>query len=114
MYLGRVVESGPTAEIWAAPAHPYTKALIASAPIANPRAARQRRMRSLDGELPSPLNPPPGCAFSTRCPFVAERCRVEVPILRPIGHGRQVACHFDLQDTDIPAAGSGLSVRAHA
>jgi oligopeptide/dipeptide ABC transporter ATP-binding protein len=100
MYLGRIVESGPTAALWAGPAHPYTQALLAAAPIPDPRAARRRRVQVLDGELPSPLDPPPGCAFHTRCPFAAERCRIEVPLLRPLGEGRKVACHFDLAGAD--------------
>ncbi|GGF61656.1 peptide ABC transporter ATP-binding protein [Azorhizobium oxalatiphilum] len=98
MYLGRVVESGKAADIWPAPAHPYTAALLAAAPVANPKLARSRTRKTLQGELPSPLNPPQGCAFHTRCPIAQARCHEERPLLRSIeGHaGRQVACHFDL------------------
>ncbi|MGU3496859.1 ABC transporter ATP-binding protein [Xanthobacteraceae bacterium A53D] len=98
MYLGRVVESGKADDIWQAPAHPYTAALLAAAPVANPRLARARTRQTLQGELPSPLNPPKGCAFHTRCPLAQDRCHAERPLLRSVadGSGRQVACHFDL------------------
>ncbi|WP_413728589.1 ABC transporter ATP-binding protein [Sodalis sp. RH19] len=98
MYLGRIVESGPTRQVWAKPAHPYTSALLAAAPVADPRAARGRNL--LTGELPSPISPPPGCPFHTRCPRAKERCRVERPSLRAGGDQRQVACHFPLFDVD--------------
>jgi dipeptide transport system ATP-binding protein len=91
MYLGRAVEQGPKAAIFEQPLHPYTQALLSSTPgIA--AATRQKRI-VLKGELPSPLNPPQGCVFSTRCPYVTERCRVERPPLRPLA-GRLVACHY--------------------
>jgi oligopeptide/dipeptide ABC transporter ATP-binding protein len=96
MYLGRVVESGPSAAIWRRPAHPYTQALLASAPIADPRLARARTRVVLQGELPSPLNPPSGCAFRTRCPQAQARCAAERPLLRDVGAGQQAACHFDI------------------
>jgi dipeptide transport system ATP-binding protein len=90
MYLGRPVEQGVAQAIFAAPRHPYTRALIASTPHVDPR---QRRSRvPLRGELPSPLNPPPGCAFSTRCPHATEECRRQRPVPREVD-GRQVACH---------------------
>ena len=89
MYLGLVMEQGPRAKIFAQPLHPYTQALLASTPGV---AARQRRI-VLQGELPSPLAPPTGCVFSTRCPYAAQRCRIERPLPRPVD-GRQVACHF--------------------
>ncbi|WP_413738342.1 ABC transporter ATP-binding protein [Sodalis sp. RH21] len=98
MYLGRIVESGPTREIWAGPAHPYTAALLAAAPVADPRAPRGQNI--LAGELPSPISPPPGCPFHTRCPRAAERCRAERPALRGSGARRQVACHFPLFEPD--------------
>ena len=90
MYLGKAVEYGPKAAIFERPAHPYTKALLASTPTLDARARRQRIV--LKGELPSPLNPPSGCAFHTRCPYAIERCRTEVPALLPLGDVR-VACH---------------------
>jgi len=90
MYLGKVVEHGPKAAVFAQPAHPYTRALLASTPSL---AARRRLPRTpLAGELPSPINPPSGCAFHKRCPFAIARCAVEVPALRPFGAGN-VACH---------------------
>jgi peptide/nickel transport system ATP-binding protein len=105
MYLGRIVETGPTEAIWRAPAHPYTRALLLSAPLANPKAARLRKKTALQGELPSPLNPPSGCAFHTRCPYAQPRCSVELPILRDLAD-RKVACHFDLPPANLLAAGA--------
>ena len=90
MYLGRVVEYGPKAAVFARPAHPYTRALLASTPVLD-RAARRQRI-PLAGELPSPLDPPGGCAFHQRCPHAIERCRREVPALESLGDIR-VACH---------------------
>ncbi len=93
MYLGRIVESGSRAQLWRRPLHPYTRALLAAAPVADPTRARARARQLLPGELPSPLAPPSGCAFHTRCPMVQDRCRLEPPPLRPFGGGI-VACHF--------------------
>ncbi len=90
MYLGKAVEHGSKAQIFTRPLHPYTRALLASTPRIDP-AQRQEKI-ILTGELPSPIAPPPGCAFNTRCPFVQERCRVEAPALVPFD-GRLVACH---------------------
>ena len=90
MYLGRAVEHGPKAALFERPLHPYTQALLASTP--GLKGARRKRI-VLTGELPSPLNPPKGCVFSTRCPYVADRCRVERPELRPLD-SRLVACHY--------------------
>jgi peptide/nickel transport system ATP-binding protein len=96
MYLGRIVESGRSEEMWQQPAHPYTLALLAAAPVADPRLARSRRRHVLQGELPSLLDPLAGCAFHTRCPLARERCRQQQPVLRALPGGRQVACHYDL------------------
>ena len=90
MYLGLAVEHGPKERIYARPLHPYTRALLASTPGIT---GVKRDRIVLKGELPSPLDPPKGCVFSTRCPFVTERCKVERPALRPLD-GRQVACHY--------------------
>ncbi|MDB5847381.1 MAG: dppF [Rhodoferax sp.] len=91
MYLGHVMEQGEKKTLFAQPLHPYTQALLASTPgIGASANVRQRIV--LQGELPSPLNPPKGCVFSTRCPYVTERCRAERPQLRPL-MGRLVACH---------------------
>jgi dipeptide transport system ATP-binding protein len=89
MYLGKSVEYGPKEAVFARPAHPYTRALLASTPSLDPTARRERSV--LKGELPSPLNPPSGCAFHTRCPHAIERCRIETPGLEPLGKV-QVAC----------------------
>jgi oligopeptide/dipeptide ABC transporter ATP-binding protein len=94
MYLGTIVEAGGRDQIWRNPRHPYTQALLAAAPIADPKAARARRRTVLQGELPSPLNPPAGCPFHSRCPIAQERCRIERPLLRPMGGGVTAACHF--------------------
>ena len=91
MYLGKVVEQAPKEALFGAPRHPYTRALLASTPRIDP-AARQTR-QVLTGELPSPLDPPPGCAFHKRCPYAVLRCRVEVPVLEALGGGQRVACH---------------------
>ena len=90
MYLGRAVEHGPREALFEAPQHPYTRALLAASPIADPgrRGARAR----LAGELPSPLKPPPGCVFHPRCPLADARCSAEVPVLQEL-NGRLVACH---------------------
>jgi dipeptide transport system ATP-binding protein len=90
MYLGRAVEHGPKERIFLRPLHPYTQALLASTPGLSGMVRTRIRLR---GELPSPLDPPKGCVFSTRCPHVTERCRVERPELRPLD-GRLVACHY--------------------
>jgi dipeptide transport system ATP-binding protein len=91
MYFGRVVESGPKARVFASPLHPYTQALMSATPALR---AEDRRLRiPIAGEPPSPLAPPPGCAFASRCPRAEARCRGEAPMLREV-EGRQVACHF--------------------
>jgi oligopeptide/dipeptide ABC transporter ATP-binding protein len=93
MYLGRIVEEGPTEALLARPSHPYTVALLSAAPEPEPGA--QKRRIVLSGDLPSPSNPPPGCPFHTRCfhPSKSERCRTELPLLRPV-HGTRAACHY--------------------
>jgi dipeptide transport system ATP-binding protein len=91
MYLGLAMEQGPKMKIFTRPLHPYTQALLASAPGMRALAPGDRPV--LTGELPSPLNPPTGCVFSTRCPYATERCRAERPPLRPLDE-RMVACHY--------------------
>ena len=90
MYLGRVVEYGPKASIFSRPAHPYTRILLASTPVLH--AANRIERVALKGELPSPFNPPSGCAFHKRCPYAIERCQTEVPQLESLGEVK-VACH---------------------
>jgi oligopeptide/dipeptide ABC transporter ATP-binding protein len=94
MYLGRIVEIGDAETVYANPRHPYTQALMASAPLPDPDRAAARPRVALKGELPSPMNPPRGCAFHTRCPIAQDRCRSEAPLLLPSGGGASTACHF--------------------
>ena len=91
MYLGKVVEQAPKATLFSTPRHPYTRALLDSTPRIDASARQARQV--LTGELPSPLNPPSGCAFHKRCPFAVERCETEVPLLEELGGGQRVACH---------------------
>jgi peptide/nickel transport system ATP-binding protein len=90
MYLGRVMEEGPVSDIFAAPAHPYTRALLSATPRLDP--ARRTRRILLTGEPPSPSAPPSGCVFRTRCPHAIPRCAEDVPDLRELGGARRVAC----------------------
>ncbi|NKN35992.1 ATP-binding cassette domain-containing protein [Agrobacterium sp. a22-2] len=92
MYLGRLVETGPTDAIFASPVHPYTEALMSAVPLPDPIAQRKRQRIVLTGDLPSPANPPRGCAFSTRCPLVQDLCRQAPPPLVATGEGRMAAC----------------------
>jgi peptide/nickel transport system ATP-binding protein len=92
MYLGRVVESAPASQIFSAPRHPYTQALLANVPsISN----RHQRFAPLKGEIPSPLSPPPGCHFHPRCPHAGPRCQTERPALVETDAGHHSACHLD-------------------
>jgi len=93
MYLGRIAEVADRDELYARPLHPYTQALLDAAPIPDPRVERTRAPRALKGEIPSPLTPPSGCVFHTRCPLADEECRREVPKVRQIGPRHTVACH---------------------
>ncbi len=92
MYLGRIVEMADKASLYRAPQHPYTEALLAAVPVPNPRVKRQRRI--LQGDVPSPMRPPSGCAFHTRCPIAVARCREEMPLLRELAPGHVAACHL--------------------
>ncbi len=93
MYLGRIVEIGDRRRVFAAPAHPYTRALLSSVP--EPRSSPRRTARTLlSGELPSPINPPGGCTFHTRCPVAFARCKLEQPALRSVETGQAAACHL--------------------
>ena len=92
MYLGRMVETGTTAALFASPRHPYTRSLLAAVPRPDPRRRRAVR-ETIQGEVPSPLAPPSGCAFHPRCPLATERCRRERPELRLLASGTAAACH---------------------
>jgi peptide/nickel transport system ATP-binding protein len=91
MYLGRIVETGPTHEIFERPQHPYTAGLLAAAPVPDPK--KRTRTPAMRGDIPSPLSIPSGCRFRTRCPYAERRCEAEDPMLRPVGQQHQVACH---------------------
>ena len=91
MYLGRIVERGDPDRLFAAPSHPYTRALVSAIPVAH-RSGRQRLI--LKGDPPNPVDVPAGCAFHERCPIAVARCRTETPALRPVADGRHVACHL--------------------
>jgi peptide/nickel transport system ATP-binding protein len=93
MYLGSIVESGPTEEIFKSPRHPYSEALISAVPSADLDRTNRRERIVLQGDVPSPINPPSGCRFHPRCRYATERCRVERPKLAEIERGRLVACH---------------------
>ncbi len=92
MYLGKIVEVGTSEQICLDSKHPYTQALLSAVPIPDPAAKKQRIV--LKGDVPTPINPPSGCRFHTRCPIAVDRCRVEEPPLRKLGDGRDVACHL--------------------
>ncbi len=91
MYLGRLVETAPTRDLFNAPRHPYTKALLSAIPSLDPDAPKTAQ--KLEGEIPSPTNPPPGCKFQTRCPFAVDICRTDEPKLEHSSAGHEVACH---------------------
>jgi len=92
MYLGHLVETAPSSEIFTHCIHPYTRALMSSVPLADPH--HKQEYTPISGELPSPLHPPKGCKFHPRCPYAKDICQEEEPILREVGPGHQVACHF--------------------
>ena len=106
MYLGRIVEIAPKRAIFTSPQHPYTEALLDAVPVPDPRVRKSRRV--LTGDVPSPINPPPGCHFHTRCPYAEARCRIESPPMREVAPGQFVACHLRQpasieQSIDTPA-----------
>lgn len=105
MYLGALVEVGETAEVYSRPAHPYTAGLLAAVPVADPDAADATAER-VRGELPSPLDPPSGCRFRTRCPLATELCATVEPTLEAVGSDHDVACHFPLQPKIRPTGGT--------
>jgi oligopeptide/dipeptide ABC transporter ATP-binding protein len=104
MYLGRIVEVGPAAAVWSGPLHPYTEALLSAVP--STRATHRRTRLPLDGDLPSPLDPPSGCRFRTRCPRATALCAAETPPMRPFAAGHLAACHH----VEAPAVLSATEV----
>jgi len=108
MYLGKLVELGSADDIYQRAAHPYTAGLIAAIPVPDPSVERAKDGAAIKGELPSPVNPPSGCRFRTRCPFAQEKCAVEEPVLRSFGPEHVAACHFPLQTPADVAADPAL------
>jgi oligopeptide/dipeptide ABC transporter ATP-binding protein len=92
MYLGRIVEYTDKVTLFTRPLHPYTEALLAAVPVPDPAIKRTKLV--VQGDVPSPLKPPPGCTFHTRCPYAEARCKVDVPVLREVEPGHHVACHL--------------------
>ncbi|HEX3511191.1 MAG TPA: dipeptide ABC transporter ATP-binding protein [Solirubrobacteraceae bacterium] len=103
MYLGKIVETGAGDDLYDAPQHPYTGALLAAVPVADPSRHHTRRL--LTGDVPSPANPPKACRFHTRCPKAEERCSTEEPLLRKAGGNTDVACHFPLTSEELVQIG---------
>jgi oligopeptide/dipeptide ABC transporter ATP-binding protein len=92
MYLGKIVEYADKKTLFTTPLHPYTEALLSAVPVPNPKLKREKRL--LQGDVPSPINPPPGCAFHTRCPYAFDRCKVDTPKLVEVSPGHGVSCHL--------------------
>ena len=92
MYLGKIVEYADKKTLFTNPLHPYTEALLSAVPVPNPKLKREKRL--LQGDVPSPINPPPGCAFHTRCPYAEARCKVDTPRLVEVSPGHGVSCHL--------------------
>lgn len=107
MYLGRLVETGPTERVYRSPAHPYTEALLSAVPVPHPGRQRARRRMLLPGDIPSPLDPPSGCVFRTRCPRAMDICAEETPLPFPIPGGGEAACHLHTSGPEL----AGQSVR---
>ncbi len=106
MYLGRIMELAPAEELYVKPIHPYTRALLSAIPIPDPRENRARERVVIGGEPPSPVDPPPGCVFNTRCPCAQDLCRSAVPRLSEYAGGHLAACHFPLNVSAVEAAAS--------
>ena len=114
MYLGKIAEIADHDSVWARPLHPYTQALIAAVPLPDPQAAPRRQPLVLESDLPSPLSPPTGCRFHTRCPHAIEICRRNVPPLREVAPGQYVACHLvEIAVDGSPSAPGSSSPEGH-
>jgi peptide/nickel transport system ATP-binding protein len=111
MYLGKLVEIGPSSALYAHPAHPYTAGLLEAIPVPDPARERAKESAVIPGELPSALDPPSGCRFRTRCPRAQDVCATDEPPLRPFGTGHLAACHFPLEQ---PAAAPANAATATA
>lgn len=112
MYLGKLVEIADSRTIYSNARHPYTRVLLSSVPIPDPAAERRRCSISLAGEIPSPLSPPPGCTFHTRCPWVRHpRCSTEAPAIREIAPGHLAACHYAEELADLPSDGAPAAMQ---
>jgi len=98
MYLGKIVELAAKDQLFAEPLHPYTEGLLSAVPIPDPTFRDKKNIRLLEGDIPSPVNPPSGCRFHTRCPYVREMCQKEVPVLQAKANGHFVACHYPLEN----------------
>jgi peptide/nickel transport system ATP-binding protein/oligopeptide transport system ATP-binding protein len=109
MYLGRIVEMTDKTSLFEMPLHPYTEALLSAAPVARARS-RQRERIILTGDVPSPIDPPKGCHFHTRCRYATQRCRVEEPALREVMQGHVAACHLHDGGVKFPLAGQSINV----
>ncbi|HRE03706.1 MAG TPA: ABC transporter ATP-binding protein, partial [Ilumatobacteraceae bacterium] len=109
MYLGKLMEIAPANQLYEAPAHPYTKALLSAVPFPDPETERARQRIMLQGDPPSPIAPPSGCRFRTRCQYAEEICATDAPVLEEITAGHQVACHFPHITASVTISGSGIS-----
>jgi oligopeptide/dipeptide ABC transporter ATP-binding protein len=112
MYLGQIVESAPHELLWSRPLHPYTRGLIAAVPVPDPKSAKRHNQPVIEGEIPSPADPPSGCRFRTRCPFAAPICAEREPMLRQVDDRSLVACHFVTRVDDGAIAGPEILRRA--
>jgi peptide/nickel transport system ATP-binding protein len=114
LYLGKIMEVAPTEQLLARPNHPYTQSLLAAVPVPDPHTQRTRERIVLQGELPSPLAPPAGCVFHTRCPLAFERCRIEVPPLIEVAPGQLAACHLAQPNSTLPSIAGARQQLARA